>query len=288
MPNNVKYADRISEFSQKLTAADFLIIGAGSGLSAAAGLDYADEKFRHEFGNFILKYGFEDLYTSSFYKFETEEERWAYWAKHIDFARFAPPPSEVYKQLLQLVENKNYFVITTNTDGQFEKAGFPREKIFAVQGDYAYLQCACACHDKLYYDKEITAEMLENLEEDKCTIPSRLVPKCPVCGGKMDVNLRKDEFFVEDENWHLQAKSYSSFLRRAVKKNLLLLEIGVGFNTPGIIRFPFEEIANEYENTALVRINRDYSVEFSFQKPGGFFAFEEDISLIINDLNCNA
>ena len=180
-----------------------------------------------------------------------------------------------------MVKDKNYFVITTNVDGQFETAGFNIEKIFAVQGDYRFLQCENACHNKLYDNKEMVEEWLKHTENLK--IPKQLVPKCPVCGGNMEMNLRKDANFVQDENWYKQAKQYEQFLDEIEDKNVVLLEIGVGFNTPGIIRFPFEQMTYQHLKTILIRINKDYPmVRQEIQNKA--ISFDEDIHQIVADV----
>ncbi|MBR5703522.1 MAG: Sir2 silent information regulator family NAD-dependent deacetylase, partial [Bacteroidales bacterium] len=167
--------------------ADYIVIGAGAGLSTAAGIQYSGPDFRKAFQDMIDRYGFTDLYTSSFYPFQTEEEKWAYWSRHIDYARFAPEGLPLYKKLLELVQDKEFFVITTNVDGQFVKAGFPEEKVFEVQGDYGLMQCATACHPKRYSNESLVKQMVA--EQQDCRVPSELVPVCPVCGGPMEINV---------------------------------------------------------------------------------------------------
>ena len=276
------YKERIAAAQKAMAAADYVLIGAGAGLSAAAGLDYGGMRFKREFSEFIERYGFTDLYTSSFYDFPTEEERWAYWAKHIDFARFAPPAMELYRDIFRLVDGKEYFVITTNVDGQFRKAGFASNRLFEVQGDYAYLQCACGCHPERYDDKKLVKQMLGSIHDGR--IPSSLVPHCPVCGGSMDVNLRKDSYFVEDAAWHLQAHRYTQFLKKAYRRRCVLLEVGVGYNTPGIIRFPFEQMASANSGMTLIRLNRDFP-ERQMKGKGQFVGMDENVIKIIQDLN---
>ena len=276
------YKERIAAAQKAMAAADYVLIGAGAGLSAAAGLDYGGMRFKREFSEFIERYGFTDLYTSSFYDFPTEEERWAYWAKHIDFARFAPPAMELYRDIFRLVDGKEYFVITTNVDGQFRKAGFASNRLFEVQGDYAYLQCACGCNPERYDDKKLVKQMLGSIHDGR--IPSSLVPHCPVCGGSMDVNLRKDSYFVEDAAWHLQADRYTQFLKKAYRRRCVLLELGVGYNTPGIIRFPFEQMASANSGMTLIRLNRDFP-ERQMKGKGQFVGMDENVIKIIQDLN---
>lgn len=249
--------ERLVRIAKAIGEAEAILVGAGAGLSTAAGLSYDDEDFRREFRPWIEKYGITDLYSSSFYPWASEEERWAYWAKHIYHARFRPIAMPLYRALLALVREKGYFVITTNVDGQFEKAGFDKRRIFATQGDYAYLQSATGEPRKRYYNEEIVREMLENIEE--CRIPPNLVPHCPENGELMTPNLRVDNTFVEDELWHQQADAYFDFISSSKSKKLVLLEFGVGFNTPSIIRYPFEQMARELTHSTLIRFNKNES-----------------------------
>lgn len=247
----------IIKIKKWIDEADAIIIGAGAGLSDAAGIHYSGEKFEHDFIDFIRKYGITDLYTSSFYPFKTEEEKWAYWAKHIYFSYYERKNTDLYKNLYNLVKDKNYFVITTNADGQFINNGFDKTRVFEVQGSYSKLQCSVPCHNKLYDDEKLIKEMLSNILDD-LKIPSKLVPKCPVCGANMVVNLRCDDKFVEDDNFYKLQKNYDDFLRNNLDKKVLLLEFGVGFNTPGIIRFSFEKLAFLHDNFKLIRFNDRY------------------------------
>ena len=247
----------INKLKKLINEADAIIIGAGAGLSAAAGLDYSGPKFEHDFDKYIKKYGFTDLYTSAFYHFEKKKEKWAYWAKHIYYTYYEQPERELYQKLLKLVENKKYFVITTNTDGLFINNGFKKDKVFEVQGSYAKLQCSKPCHQKLYNNKKRVYKWLENINE-QLEIPHYLIPTCPVCGREMSVNLRSDNFFVEDSNWHKQSNAYEDFLKNKKDKKVVLLEFGVGFNTPGIIRFPFEQYTFMYDTFYLIRFNDKY------------------------------
>ena len=257
--------------------ADYILIGAGAGLSAAAGLDYAGEVFRREFREWIDRYGITDLYSSSFYPFKTEEERWAYWAKHIWFARYRPEATLLYRQLHSLVKDKEHFIITTNVDGQFEKAGFAPDRIFATQGDYAFFQPASGSPKELYHNKEWVELALPAIQD--CRIPSSLIPHTPD-GGPVAMNLRCDDTFVEDEHWHQQAASYQQFIEKAYNKRLLLLEFGVGFNTPAIIRFPFERMAAQFPQTTLVRFNRDYP-QLTTEGISHYLSFTEDLNEVM-------
>ena len=253
----MSFNERIAQAKERIANADAIVIGAGAGLSAAAGLDYAGPKFQKEFADYIARYGFPDLYTSSFHNFPSEEERWARWARHIDYIRFRPRAMDLYKELYQLVENRNYFVITTNVDAQFRKAGFDPEKIFEVQGDYGMMQCAVGCHPKLYSDRETVNNILEHSHD--LTVDSKYIPTCPVCGGNMDVHVRKNGYFVQDEAWEAAANRYEHFMTRyADHGKVVLLELGIGFNTPTIIRFPFERITYANPQATLIRLNSEY------------------------------
>lgn len=237
-----------------IDAADAVVIGAGSGLSTAAGLTYAGKRFEEHFSEFIQKYRMTDMYSAGFYPFDTQEEKWAYWSKHIYYNRYDITPLKVYTDLFDIVRNKDYFVLTTNVDAQFVNAGFSEKRIFATQGDYGKLQCAHACHKKLYDNEKIVREMLER--QENCKVPTALVPKCPVCGGDMEVNLRCDQYFVEDDKWHEAAHRYDEFLKAHDKKQVLYLELGVGMNTPGIIKYPFWQMTYKNKNAFYICINK--------------------------------
>ena len=252
--------NNIENIKKLIDKAEYILIGAGAGLSTSAGIEYSGKRFEDNFKDFIEKYHFTDMYTSGFYDFETQEEKWAYWAKHMYINDIGMKATNLYKEILELVKNKKYFVITTNVDDQFYKAGFDKDRIFATQGSYAYIQCSCACHDKIYNATDMVKEMVENIKD--CKIPSELVPKCPVCGENMEVNLRKDAYFVQDDNWYRQDEKYGKFLDNTKDKKVLLLELGVGFNTPGIIRLPFEQMVYNNDKWNLVRINKDNTSTF--------------------------
>lgn len=273
-PTTLPLEERLTKVQQLLHEADHVLIGAGAGLSAAAGLEYSGKEFEREFRPWMERYGITDLYSSSFYPFKTEEERWAYWAKHIWFARYRPEAATLYKDLLKWVKGKDYFVITTNVDGQFEKAGFDTERLFAVQGDYAYFQPRSGHSRTLFHNKEWVEKALPAIHD--CRIPSNLVPHVPETGELMSPNLRCDDTFVEDEHWHRQAERYSEFVENARTGHLLLLELGVGFNTPAIIRFPFEQMVAQFPHTTLVRFNRDYP-QVMTPEVEQFIAFTEDL-----------
>ena len=276
-----EYNSRIIQAKQAIKQADYIIIGAGAGLSTAAGLLYSGEKFKKDFKEFIEKYHFEDLYSASFYNFKTQEEKWAFFAKMIKLNRYNETPLKLYQELYEIVKNKEYFVLSTNVDGQFYNSGFDRKKVFEIQGDYSYLQCENACHNKLYNNKELVEKWIHNTKN--CKIPSNLVMKCPVCGGNMDMNLRKDENFVQDKNWYEMSQRYDEFLNKIQNKNVVLLEIGVGFNTPGIIRFPFEQMTANNLRTTLIRINKDYPLPM-LEIRNKTISFDENPNKIIEDL----
>lgn len=274
-----RFVFRLDKAKKAIDEADYIVIGAGAGLSAAAGIEYGGKRFTDNFKDFIAKYSMTDMYSSGFYPFKTSEEKWAYWARHINVNRFQVGGTELYKKLLKLVENKDYFVITTNVEHQFWINGFEDERIFATQGDYGLLQCGDACHDKLYYNEEIIKEMVEKTED--CRIPTNLVPKCPVCGEEMETNLRKDNLFVQDKNWYDANKRYSDFLGKIKENNIVFLELGVGFNTPSIIKYPFEQWTYDNENATLIRINRDYP-EAIKENASKTISFDEDMDEIFD------
>ena len=231
-----------------------MIIGAGAGLSASAGFDYAGERFERYFADFIARYHLTDMYTAGFYPFETLEEKWAYWSRHIWYNRYVPAPKPVYDDLLKLVQNKDYFVLTTNVDHQFQKAGFDKQRLFYTQGDYGLWQCSEPCHQKTYDNEETVRRMLA--EQKDLRIPTGLVPRCPVCGRPMVMNLRADETFVEDEGWHAAAKRYTGYLQQHEHDRVLFLELGTGMNTPGIIKYPFWRMTYRQPDAFYVCINK--------------------------------
>ena len=273
------FSERLADLQRLIADADYVLIGAGAGLTTAAGIDYAGEDFRRELREWIDRYGITDLYSAGFYPFETDEERWAMWAKHIWFSRYRTGALPLYKKLLKMVDGKDYFVITTNVDGQFEMAGFDTDRIFATQGDYCYFQPASGAPKEVYHNRKWVERALPAIHN--CRIPTELIPHTPD-GQPVNMNLRCDDTFVEDEHWHRQAQRYSDFVRTASDKRLLLLEFGVGFNTPVIIRFPFEQMAAQFPDTTLVRFNRDYP-QLSTQGISRYVAFTEGVEQIIQE-----
>lgn len=237
--------------------AEVIVIGAGAGLSSAAGFEYGGSTFLKYFKYMHDMYGYTDMYSAGFHNFKSPEEKWAYWSKMIYVNRYKVGPTKLYKHLLNIIKNKNYFVITTNVNHQFQLSGFDKERLFYTQGDYGLFQCSKACHNKTYDNKEIVEEMIKQTNNN--LIPTKLVPKCPVCGSLMDTNLRKDNYFVEDEDWHKALDRYEKFLKENKEKKILFLEIGVGWNTPGIIKFPFLQMTYRFKNAFYISINNDPS-----------------------------
>ncbi len=284
------YEDRVVHAAEALKSAESVIVGAGAGTSTAAGIVMGGKRFRENFSQFIVKYGpryMTDMYAAGFYPFPTEEAKWGFWSKSSLVNQFDLPALPLYEEIHDIVKDKDYFVLTTNVDAQFYKAGFDEKRIFATQGDYGKIQCRKACHPKTYDAEELFRKM--DGQRKDCMIPSSLVPRCPVCGGEMEMNLRSDDYFVEDEEWHEAADRYAHFLKEVKGRNVVLLELGVGFNTPTIIRFPFEKMMRENESYTLIRLNMDESfVPESFGKRaigiGGDMAKAvEDIRRVFSD-----
>lgn len=252
--NNELIYSKINRISKMLEQAEAIVIGAGAGLSASAGLSYSGKRFKENFAEFIEKYNMEDMYSAGFYPFDTHEEKWAYWSKHIVCNRYQPGATKLYKELFQLMKDKNYFVITTNVDHQFWLSGFENDRIFATQGDYGLFQCAKSCHRNLYNNELEVKAMIS--QQKNCKIPNTMVPKCPQCGGDMEVNLRFDSSFVEDETWYEAAERYNEFLNIYQNKKILFLELGVGMNTPGIIKYPFWQLVHQLKQSFYICINK--------------------------------
>lgn len=277
----MSYEEQIKLASTYIKNADYILIGAGAGLSSAAGLTYSGKRFEENFKEFIDKYGMTDMYSAGFYPFPSEEARWGYWSKHSYINRIEPEGLPLYRQLLKIIESKDYFVLTTNVDYQFQKSGFDESRIFATQGDYGLIQCMHGCHNKTYDAIEMFNQMNQAVKD--CLVPSYMVPKCPVCGGPMTMNLRCDQYFVEDEKWNIAADYFDKFLKTIKNKKIVLLELGVGFNTPAIIRFPFEKMMRENNNATLVRLNLDEAiVPKNFGKRA--IGINEDLNKSISDL----
>lgn len=249
----------IERLRNELDSAEAVIIGAGAGLSASAGFSYSGERFEKNFSDFKEKYGITDMYSGGFYPFETPEEYWAWWSRCILINRYDPDPGRPYMDLHSLVKDKDYFVITTNVDHRFQLAGFDKKRLFYTQGDYGLFQCSRPCCNKTYDNEEAVRKMAAEQRDRK--IPSGLIPRCPVCGEPMTMNLRADDTFVQDDGWELAAERYSMFLRRHRNMRTLFLELGTGYNTPGIIKFPFWQMTNEWKNAvyACINLNEAYA-----------------------------
>ena len=233
---------------------DAVVIGAGSGLSTAAGFTYTGERFEQHFSDFARKYGIQDMYSGGFYPFPTQEEFWAYWSRYIYINRYQDAPKPVYDDLLKLVQDKDYFVITTNVDHCFQKAGFDKKRLFYTQGDYGLFQCSEPCCQETFENEAAIREMVKRQEDMK--IPTELLPVCPCCGKPMTMNLRSDDTFVEDEGWHRAAERYKIFLRTRAGGKILFLELGVGYNTPVIIKYPFWQMTAKNPNAIYACINQ--------------------------------
>lgn len=245
--------DELQRLADAIATADAIVVGAGAGLSTAAGLTYAGERFERLFGDFAEKYGIRDMYSGGFYPFATPEERWAWWSRHIWYNRYVPAPKDTYKKLLALLQGKDFFVLTTNVDHQFQLAGFPKDRLFYMQGDYGLWQCSKPCHDSTYDNYEVVRLMVQQQRDMR--VPSELVPRCPRCGRPMTMNLRSDETFVEDAGWHQAAARYAAFLDARQHGNVLYLELGVGMNTPVIIKYPFWRRTFENRDATYACIN---------------------------------
>ena len=244
---------QISRLKASLMNADAVIVGAGAGLSTAAGFTYSGERFEKYFSDFGEKYGFRDMYSGGFYPYRTPEEHWAYWSRYIFVNRYMDPPKPVYKTLFDLVKDKNYFVITTNVDHCFQKAGFDKARLFYTQGDYGLFQCSEPCHNKTYDNEELVRHMV--IEQKDMRIPTELIPRCPVCGKPMTMNLRADDKFVQDEGWDDACGRYGRFVNAYKNDNVLYLELGVGYNTPAIIKYPFWRLTAENKRATYACIN---------------------------------
>ena len=245
--------EKIRKLGKALEEAEAVIIGAGAGLSASAGFVYTGERFQAYFSDFEEKYGFHDMYSGGFYPYKTLEEYWAYWSRYIYLNRYMDPPRSVYEELLELVKDKDYFVLTTNVDHCFQKAGFEKERLFYTQGDYGLFQCSEPCCQETWDNEEIIGEMIRRQEHMK--ISSDLVPYCSHCGKPLTMNLRADDTFVQDEGWYQASQRYSRFLNEHQNKKILFLELGVGYNTPGIIKYPFWQMTYQNPEATYACIN---------------------------------
>ncbi len=253
------YWEQIAQLHQLIDTAEAIVIGAGAGMSAAAGLTYSGPRFEEHFSDFIARYHFRDMYEASFYPFTTWEEYWAYWSRHIYWNRYDQPLRATYQQLLEWVKGKNYFVLTTNVDHCFQQAGFDKERLFYTQGDYGLWQCSRPCQAVTYDNEWAVRRML--IEQQNMRIPSTLIPYCPNCGRPLTMNLRCDDRFVEDAGWQQAHRRYEDFLWQHRNCRTVFLELGVGGNTPVIIKYPFWRLtkANPQANYICINIQESFS-----------------------------
>ena len=257
-PSTNSCSEQLERLRTALQDCDSVVIGAGAGLSTSAGFTYDGERFEQNFSDFAEKYGFSDMYSGGFYPYPTQEEYWAYWSRYIFLNRYQDAPKPVYGDLLKLVAGKDYFVITTNVDHCFQKAGFDKKRLFYTQGDYGLFQCSGPCCQETFDNEAVVREMVRRQVNGK--VPTELLPVCPHCGRPLTMNLRADDSFVEDEGWHRAAERYENFLRtRAGGKNLFL-ELGVGYNTPVIIKYPFWRMTAKNPNAIYACINHGQAV----------------------------
>lgn len=267
--------DAIRRARELIRNADAVVVGAGAGLSTAAGFTYSGERFRKYFADAEKTYGFHDMYSGGFYRYPSEETMWTVWSRNIYVNRYMDPPKDTYQSLLQLVKDKDYFVITTNVDHCFQKAGFDKSRLFYTQGDYGLFQCSEPCHKKTYDNEAVIRQMvlaqgfhisdggslstLEEAPDVKLEIPNELISHCPVCGRPMALNLRSDNTFVQDEGWYAAAERYDRFLNDRGEGRIVFLEIGVGYNTPGIIKFPFWRYTAQNPNATYICMSHGHS-----------------------------
>ena len=275
------YRDEIERLRKALAAVDAVVVGAGAGLSTAAGFTYAGERFERLFGDFARKYGIRDMYSGGFYPFATLEEQWAFWSRNIWCNRYEPAPKDTYAKLLCLFDGKDFFVITTNVDHQFQLAGFPKDRLFYTQGDYGLWQCSEPCHNATYDNYETVKRMVA--EQRDMRVPVELVPHCPKCGKPMVMNLRVDGTFVEDAGWNAAAERYRGFLDAHATGKVLYLELGVGMNTPVIIKYPFWRYtdANPQATYACVNLGEVYAHQSIAERS---ILLDADIDRVLEDL----
>ena len=257
-PSTKSCSEQLERLKAALQDCDAIVIGAGSGLSTAAGFTYTGERFEKYFSDFAAKYGMRDMYSGGFYPFPTQEAFWAYWSRYIYINRYQDAPKPVYDDLLKLVQDKDYFVITTNVDHCFQKAGFDKKRLFYTQGDYGLFQCSEPCCQETFDNEAVIREMVKRQENMK--IPTELLPTCPHCGKPLTLNLRCDDTFVEDEGWHRAVERYENFLRTRAGQKILFLEFGVGYNTPVIIKYPFWQMTAKNPKAIYACINQGQAV----------------------------
>lgn len=272
---------QIERLKNAIQQADAVLVGAGAGLSTAAGLTYSGERFHKYFGDFAAKFGIRDMYSGGFYPFPDEETYWAWWSRHIWYNRYIDAPKPVYPRLLSLVKDKDYFVITTNVDHQFQRAGFDKQRLFYTQGDYGLLQCTKPCKQVTWDNEDWVREMVAKQKDMR--IPSELIPKCPNCGRPMTINLRADDKFVQDAGWYAAAERYDAYVKAHAGGKLLLLELGVGGNTPGIIKYPFWRMTAQNPDITYACLNLGEAVAPN-QIAGQSICVDGDIAQVLEDL----
>lgn len=279
--STIDYWDKIKKLKNEIEKADAIVIGAGAGLSTSAGLEYGGKRFSDNFSDFASKYGLKDMYSAGFYNFETLEEYWAYWSRHIWLNRYGFKVGKPYTDLFSLIKEKDYFILTTNVDHCFQKTGFDKKRLFYTQGDYGLWQCSKPCCQITYYNKLEVKEMISQQKNMK--IPTNLVPYCKHCGSPMTMNLRIDETFVQDDGWYKAFDRYNDFLRRHENLHVLFLELGVGNNTPAIIKYPFWNMTYENKNSIYACINLE-DVYYPIEIKGQAICIQADIGKVIQDL----
>ncbi len=295
--SKISYSDKLLKIKEQMEQADAIVIGAGAGLSTSAGFNYSGERFEQYFSDFREKYGFEDMYSGGFYSYDTLEQYWAYWSRYIYINRYMNPPTSLYHNIFKLVQNKDYFVLTTNVDHCFQKVGFDKNRLFYTQGDYGLFQCSKPCHYKTYDNEEVIKKMVLSqgfkIEDGKLvqpketriklTVPMRLIPKCPRCGCFMTMNLRTDNTFVQDEGWDKAARRYKNFIENHRGKKVVFIELGVGYNTPGVIKYTFWKYAYNFKNTFYICINKGQAyVPYEIEDKS--IGIDSDILEVVNDL----
>ncbi|MBQ3276999.1 MAG: hypothetical protein IJH47_08120 [Oscillospiraceae bacterium] len=267
--------ENLSRLKQELETADAIVIGAGAGLSSSAGLTYSGERFRWYFFDFIERFGFPDMYSGGFWPFPDNETRWAWWARHIYFNRYIDPPKPVYNELLALVKDKDYFVITTNVDHQFQRAGFDKSRLFYTQGDYGLFQDAQGRGSRTWDNEDWVMLAMEaqgfvrdengvfQVPKDRrisMRLPHDLIPTDPKTGLAVAMNLRADDTFVEDAGWYSASANYAAFLMAHESQHILYLELGVGSNTPVIIKYPFWAMTADNSKAVYACLNYSEAV----------------------------
>lgn len=275
------YWQKIERLKAEIQGADAILIGAGAGLSSSAGLTYSGERFLKYFSDFHEKYGITDMYSGGFYPFSSLEEYWAWWSRHIYYNRYDLTPGKSYTDLLALVRDRNYFVLTTNVDHQFQLAGFDKARLFYTQGDYGLWQCSKPCHQATYDNEAAVRRMIA--EQADMRVPTELIPRCPRCGRPMTMNLRSDDTFVQDEGWYAAARRYEDFLQLHRNSRILLLELGVGGNTPGIIKVPFLRMTAQNPKATYACLNLGEAFTISGLEEQSIL-FDADIGKVLGDL----